>query len=78
MHIFVSMLGRIFIIFFLFISLQQVFSQIVVNNNYPYDSPTWLVDNILLGGGIVASNHTFAGDSVQIGWFNATNTSLGR
>ena len=43
----------------------------------PYNSPTWLVDNILLGGGVVASNHSFQGDSMQIGFFNAINTNLG-
>ena len=52
-------------------------SQIVIDNNTPYDNPTWLVDNILLGGGVVASNHAYQGDLAQIGWFNAINTNLG-
>jgi gliding motility-associated-like protein len=52
-------------------------SQIVIDNNPPYDNPTWLVDNILLGGGVVASNHAYQGDVAQIGWFNAVNTNLG-
>ncbi|MEE2954275.1 MAG: choice-of-anchor L domain-containing protein [Bacteroidota bacterium] len=56
---------------------QSSTSQIVIDNNTPYDSPNFLIDNILLGGGIVASNHVFSGDSSQIGWFNATNTNLG-
>ena len=33
--------------------------QIVVDNNIPFNDPTSLVDNILLGGGIIASNHTW-------------------
>ena len=61
----------------LFLNIYYVNAQIVINNNAPYDSPTWLVDNVLLGGGIVASNHSFEGDSVQIGWFNASQTNLG-
>ena len=61
----------------LFLNIHYVNAQIVINNNAPYDSPTWLVDNVLLGGGIVASNHSFEGDSVQIGWFNASQTNLG-
>tara|TARA_A100001037_G_C15149995_1_gene638530 strand:+ start:2072 stop:4132 length:2061 start_codon:yes stop_codon:yes gene_type:complete len=61
----------------LFLKIHYVNAQIVINNNAPYDSPTWLVDNVLLGGGIVASNHSFEGDSVQIGWFNASQTNLG-
>lgn len=60
-----------------FVNTLFLSAQIIVNNNSPYDSPVWLVDNVLLGGGIIASNHTFEGDSVQIGWFNAVNTSLG-
>ena len=65
----------LFVLFF----LTSIFTkgQIVVDNNIPYNDPTSLVDNILLGGGIIASNHTFQGATAQIGWFNAQNTSLG-
>ena len=65
----------LFVLFF----LTSIFTkgQIVVDNNMPYDDPTYLVDNILLGGGIIASNHAFQGATAQIGWFNAQNTSLG-
>ena len=52
-------------------------SQISVDRTFPYDSPVYLIDNILLGGGIVASNYSFEGDSMQIGFFNAINTNLG-
>ena len=52
-------------------------SQIVIDNLAPYDSPTYLVDNVLLGGGVVATNHTYQGEPSQIGWFNALNTNLG-
>ena len=45
--------------------------------NSPYDSPVYLIDNVLLGGGVTASNHNYQGDSVQIAFFDATNTSLG-
>ena len=41
----------------LFSTISQ--SQIVVDNNAPYNSPAFLVDDILLGGGVVASNHTY-------------------
>ena len=34
-------------------------SQIVVDNNVPYNSPAYLVDDILLGGGVTATNHVF-------------------
>ena len=59
----------------LFSTISQ--SQIVVDNNAPYNSPAFLVDDILLGGGVVASNHTYQGEPAQLGWFNAINTNLG-
>ena len=52
-------------------------SQIVIDNTAPYDVAAYLVDDILLGGGVVALNHTFQGHPSQIGWFNAVNTNLG-
>ena len=55
---------------------QIAYAQITIDKTAPYDSPTWLIDNILLGGGVVASNHSYQGDSMQIGFFNAINTNL--
>ena len=52
-------------------------SQIVIDNAAPYGNPTFLIDNLLLGGGVTAANHSFQGASSQIGFFNAINTSLG-
>ena len=63
--------------FFLFLAAYNLSAQIVIDNNSPYDDPLWLVDNVLLGGGIAASNITYQGDSSQIGWFSAVNTNLG-
>ena len=59
------------------LSFSQLNAQIVIDNTAPYDNPTWLVDNVLLGGGITTSNHSYQGDSSQIGWFDAVNTNLG-
>ena len=66
-------------IIFLLITLFsiQLQSQIVVDNTAPYNTPNYLVNNILLGGGVTAINHTFQGEPSQIGWFNAINTPLG-
>ena len=60
----------------LFIGVSS-FSQITIDLSPPYDSPVHLIDNVLLGGGVTASNHNYQGDSIQIGFFDATNTSLG-
>ena len=59
------------------LSFFKLNAQIIIDNTAPYDNPTWLVDNVLLGGGVTTSNHSFQGDSAQIGWFDATNTNLG-
>ena len=63
--------------FLIMLSFFQLNAQIIIDNTAPYDDPTWLVDNVLLGGGITTSNHAYQGDSSQIGWFDAVNTNLG-
>ena len=65
------------LLFLTLLNILSVKAQIVVDNNTPYDAPAWLVDNILLGGGVTASSITYQGDSSQIGFFNAINTNLG-
>ena len=43
------------IFFFLFIVFNNnIYSQIIIDNEAPYNSATYLIDNVLLGGGIVA------------------------
>lgn len=65
------------ILFFTIICCQLSYAQITIDKTAPYDNSTFLIDNVLLGGGIVASNHAYQGDSMQIGFFGAINTSLG-
>ena len=62
---------------FNFLFSISIFSQIIIDNNAPYNNPNWLIDNVLLGGGVTAFNYSYQGASGQIGWFNAVNTSLG-
>jgi len=69
------MKNRISVFFLLFSFIS--YAQITVDISAPYDSPTFLIDDVLLGGGVTASNHNYQGDSIQIGYFDATNTSLG-
>ena len=52
-------------------------SQIVIDNTPPYNAVTYLIDSVLLGGGITATNHSFQGDASQIGWFDGFNSNLG-
>ncbi|MDC1063601.1 choice-of-anchor L domain-containing protein [Flavobacteriales bacterium] len=54
------------------------FGQISVNNSPPYNSPQYLVDDILIGANCInTSNITFQGDPMQIGYFsNAISANL--
>tara|TARA_B110000908_G_C10235009_1_gene442791 strand:- start:114 stop:2180 length:2067 start_codon:yes stop_codon:yes gene_type:complete len=70
-------MNKFIVLLLLLFSCLIAESQITVNNNPPYNNTTWLIDNVLLGGGVTASNHTYQGNPVQIGWFNAVNTNLG-
>ena len=65
----------IFLSLVLFTNKAQ--TQILINNGSPYNMPSYLINNILLGGGIATNNHSFIGDSNQIGFFNAVNSNLG-
>jgi len=49
-------------------------AQLTVNNTL---SPTQLVQNVLLGSGVTASNITFSGNAMQSGSFNGTASNIG-
>lgn len=53
--------------------LYQAQAQMVIDNTL---TPTQLVEDVLLGEGVVVSNITFAGDPQQIGYFDATNANF--
>ena len=44
-------------------------AQLAVSNAAPYNVPTYLVNNVLLGNGVSASNITYTGNPAQIGFF---------
>lgn len=44
-------------------------AQITISNSAPFNSPTYLVNSILLGNGVSATNITFAGQNAQLGFF---------
>ncbi len=55
----------------------NAYAQVSTDSNPPYDSYVYLVDSLLLGEGVVAANHVFQGDSLQIGFFNGENSNVG-
>ena len=66
----------IFIVFNVF-GFFQLQAQILIDNAAPYNNHVYLIDDVLLGGGVVASNHSYQGDSIQIGYFDGSNSNLG-
>lgn len=50
------------------------FSQLVTDNTL---TPQELVNNVLIGGGVTASNIQFTGDANAIGYFDANNANVG-
>ena len=59
----------LFSIILLSLSFQ---AQVVTDNS---NTVEYYVQNVLLGGGVIASNHSYEGDSMQIGFFNAVKDS---
>jgi gliding motility-associated-like protein len=52
-------------------------AQMTVTNDGSNGDHIYLIDTILLGGGIIATNHFYSGDSLQIGYFDGSNSDLG-
>ena len=68
--------------FLLFITLTFIHTkitkaQITVEIGGQYNDPQFLVEDVLLGSGISASNFSFMGDSIQIGVFESNTSNLG-
>ena len=52
-------------------------AQIVVDTNPPNNDPLYLVEEVLLGNGITASNVVFSGELEQIGYFDGSASNIG-
>lgn len=68
--------------FLLFITLTFIFlkttkSQVSINIGGQFYEPQYLVEDVLIGNGVTASNFSFMGDSVQIGTFDGSASNLG-
>ena len=69
---------KVYLVLFLpFVCSSLIKAQITTDYNAPNNNPVHLIDNVLLGGGIIASNHAYQGDSMQIGFFNGINSNIG-
>jgi len=46
------------------------FAQVKIKTSGNYSNPSYLIDNALIGNGVVTSNHSFTGNPTQIGFFS--------
>jgi len=67
----------IIILFFVFVGLNHVFSQITTTNAPPYDTEEYLVNDVLLGADLTTSNFLSQGFAQGIGYFDGTNANIG-
>jgi gliding motility-associated-like protein len=66
---------KLYLLFsFLLLLFAKANAQLIVTNT---QTPQQLVQNILLGNGVTATNITFTGNGAQIGFFKSINTNLG-
>ena len=54
---------------FLILSTTISYAQVSIDASGNYSNPSYLIDNILIGSGVITSNHSFIGDPSQIGFF---------
>lgn len=64
---------QLFLVAICMLILQQTNAQMVIDNS---QTPQQLVQDVLLGQGVVASNITYQGGTVQIGYFDASNSNF--
>ena len=57
------------IIFLYFLKTLNCYGKVKVNTISPYSNPSYLIDNVLIGSGIITSNHNYTGHPGQIGYF---------
>ena len=60
-----------------FLISSIAFAQVQINTNGNYSNPSYLIDNALIGNGVITSNHSFTGDSSQIGFFSDLSGVIG-
>jgi len=59
------------------LSGMSAYSQLMVTNAPPFNTPQYLVQNVLIGAGIAATNVQYTGAPIALGFFNGVNTNIG-
>ena len=68
---------KLYIIVVLCFSFFALNAQIIVDANPPNNDPLYLVEQVLLGNGVTASNIVFSGELEQIGHFDGSASNIG-
>lgn len=68
---------KIFFCLFSVVFHFYAFCQISVSTNPPFDTPDYLVNNVLLSSGVQASNFSFQGHPKQMGYFDGSDSNIG-
>src|ERR1041385_290551 len=61
---------------FTILVVSKANAQLVVSNAAPYNTANYLVQNVLLGQGVLVSNVTYTGSPNAIGYFNGINSNI--
>ena len=51
------------------VTTLSLVAQVQMNTTGNFNDPFYLIDNVLIGNGVITSNHSYIGDSSQIGYF---------
>ena len=74
----VVMLIRELYCFFLFLLLPElILAQLLVDNNVPYNTPQYLVQDVLFGGVIPVNNVQYTGSANALGYFDGVSSNKG-
>jgi len=60
-----------------FLITNIAIAQVQINTTGNYSNPSYLIDNALIGNGVVTSNHSFIGDPSQISFFSDSLSLIG-
>ena len=67
---------KIYLFIFSIMNVSML-SQVQIATNPSLNNPSYLIDNVLIGNGVTTTNHSFIGDSSQIGYLTDFSGLIG-
>ena len=68
---------KLFVLISVSLITNIAIAQVQINTTGNYSNPSYLIDNALIGNGVVTSNHSFIGDPSQISFFSDSLALIG-